>query len=126
MEMDLKIHIICGTTNLCKLIRKSFIKDSYIFSCTEVKDKQLSDLAKEIDYVPDCIIVDKDIDFYYRDEIIRLFFGSKIVLLPSLDDVEFKIYAKNVFQISEPFKLSELGEVLKEIYQTKQSEEPII
>jgi hypothetical protein len=124
--MDFKIHIICGATNLCKLIRKSLIKDPYIFSCTEVKDKQISDLKKEIDYVPDCIIVDKDIDFYFRDEIIKLFFGSKIILLPSLDDVELNANTKNVIQISEPFKLSELGKVLKEIYQTKQSEEPII
>lgn len=126
MEMDFNIHIFCGTTNLCKLIRKSFIKESYSFNCTEVKDKQFSDFTGEINYKPDCIIVDKDIDSQYRDEIVKKFSYSKIVLLPSLDEVELKSGANNVFQISEPFKLSELGEVLKEIYHSKQSEESII
>jgi hypothetical protein len=126
MEMEFKIHIFCGTTNLCKLIRKSFIKESYTFNCTEVKDKQISNITKEINYRPDCIIVDKDIDSKYRDEIVNKFSYSKIVLLPSLDEVELKSNADNVFQISEPFKLSELGEVLKDIYHSKQSEESII
>lgn len=126
MELDFKIHIFCGTTNLCKLIRKSFIKESYTFDCTEVKDRQLSDITKGINYRPDCIIVDKDIDSNFRDEIVNKFSYSKIVLLPSLDEIELKSNADNVFQISEPFKLSELGEVLKEIYHSKQSEESII
>lgn len=126
MEMDFKIHIFCGTTYLCNLIRKSLIKETYTFCCTEVKDKQFSDITEEINYRPDCIIVDKDIDLYFRDEIVKKFSYSKIVLLPSLDEVELKFNTKNVFQISEPFKLSELGDVLKEIYHSKQSEESII
>lgn len=121
--MDFKIHIICGTTNLCKLIRKSFSKEQYSFNCTDVKNKKLSELMGEINYNPDCIIVDKDIDKYLRDEIAKKFSSNKIILLPSLDEIDPKTYEKNIFQISEPFKLSELGDVLKEIYQTKQSEE---
>jgi hypothetical protein len=123
MGMELKIHIFCETSDLFKLIKKSFTKESYIFTCTEVKDKKLQDITKEISYRPDCIIVDNDIDSYFRDEIVKKFLHNKIVLLPSLDDVELNPSAKNVFQISEPFKLSELGEVLKEIYHSKQSEE---
>ncbi|MCX6163727.1 MAG: hypothetical protein NTU73_02510 [Ignavibacteriae bacterium] len=123
--MDFRIHIFCGTTNLCKLIRKSFAKESFTFNCTEVKDKQFSDISEEINYRPDCIIVDKDIDTYFRDKIVKKFPDSKIVLLPSLDEVELKSSTNNVFQISEPFKLSELGEVLKEIYHSRQSEESI-
>jgi|WetSurMetagenome_2_1015567.scaffolds.fasta_scaffold36968_1 hypothetical protein len=120
--MEFKIHIFCGTTNLCKLIRKSFNKEEYIFDCTEVKDKKLIEIMNEISYKPDCIIVDKDIDSYSKEEIVKNFTFSNIILLPSLDDAESKSYTNNVFQISEPFKLSELGKVLKEIYQSKQSE----
>jgi hypothetical protein len=125
MNMEFKIHIICGTTNICKLIRKSFEKEDFSFNCTEVKDKQLVEIMRDINYKPDCIIVDKDIDSYSKDEIVKRFSFCKIVLLPSLDEVESKSYANNVFQISAPFKLSELREVLNEIYHSKQSEESI-
>jgi hypothetical protein len=123
--MNFKIHIFCGTTNLCKLIRKSFEKDSYSFNCSEIKDKCCNGIFDEINYLPDCIIVDKDIDLDFKDKIIKKFSNAKVVLLPSLNESEQKVDSENVVQISEPFKLSELGEVLKEIYHSKQSEESI-
>ncbi|MFA5405674.1 MAG: hypothetical protein WC358_12145, partial [Ignavibacteria bacterium] len=74
-------------------------------------------------YLPDCIIVDKDIDVNFKDRIIKKFSNAKVVLLPSLNESEQNVKSENVIQISEPFKLSELGEVLKELYHSKQSEE---
>jgi hypothetical protein len=123
MNNNFKIHIICGITNICKLISKSFDREKYSINCTEVKDKQLYEILNDITYKPDCIIVDKDIDSNSREEIVKKFNFCKIVLLPSLDDTESKTYSNNVYQISEPFKLSELKDVLKVIYQSKQSEE---
>lgn len=119
MKTDFKIHVFCGTSNLCKLINKSFDREQYSFNCTEVKEKNLLDIMSGKDYKPDCIIVDKDIDTFSRDEIVKNFSSSKIILLPSLDINELKSYTKNVYQISEPFKLSELREVLEEIYLSK-------
>lgn len=121
--MELKIHIFCGTSNFYELIKKSLSKESYVFEYTEVKDNKFTDITKEINYNPSCIIVDKDIDAYFRDEIVKRFSNTKIILLPSFKEFDLKSDTKNVFQISEPFKLSELREVLKEIYLSKQGEE---
>lgn len=121
--MELKIHIFCGTYNFYELIKKSLSKESYVFECTEVKDNKFTDITKEINYNPGCIIVDKDIGAYFRDEIVNRFSNSKIILLPSFKEFDLKSDTKNVFQISEPFKLSELRELLKEIYLSKQGEE---
>ncbi|MBI5403925.1 MAG: hypothetical protein HY959_11035 [Ignavibacteriae bacterium] len=122
--MDFKIHIFCGTSYLCKLIRKTFVREPYTFNCTEVTDK-LNDKSGKLDYTPDCIIFDKDIAGDFKEEIINKHSDSSIILLPSLNEIEALANSKNVFQISEPFKLSELSEVLKEIYHNKQIEESI-
>lgn len=121
--MELKIHIFCGTYNFYELIKKTLSKESYVFEFTEVKNNKFTDITKEINYNPSCIIVDKDIDVYFRDEIVKRFSNSNIILLPSFEEYDLKSDTKNVFQISEPFKLSELREVLKEIYLSKQGEE---
>jgi hypothetical protein len=123
--MEFKVHIFCGTTNLCKLMSKLCTKDSFSFCCSEIKEKNSGNIFSDINYKPDCIIVDKDIDEKLKDEVINKFSLTKIILLPSLNEVEQKKYSKYVSQISEPFKLSELEEVLKEIYHSKQSEESI-
>ncbi len=123
MVMVLRIHIFCGATNLCKLIKKSFLNEYFIFNCTEVKEKQENGITESINYRPDCIIVDKDIESILRDKIVKRFSNSKIILLPALNEVEYISNSKNVYQISEPFKLSELKEILSKLYQLKQSEE---
>ena len=120
--MDFRIHIFCGTSNLCRLLSKSFGKEPYLFECTEVKDESEGKKTK-LEYEPDCIIFDKDIELDLKDEIINKYDKSKIILLPSLNVSEQMTNARNVFQISEPFKLSELSELLKEIYHSKQIEE---
>ncbi|MFA5404343.1 MAG: hypothetical protein WC358_05370, partial [Ignavibacteria bacterium] len=89
--MDFKIHIFCGTTNLCKLIRKSFLKESFSFNCSEIKDNCCNGIFEEINYLPDCIIVDKDIDVNFKDRIIKKFSNAKVVLLPSLNESEQKV-----------------------------------
>jgi len=123
--MEFRIHIFCGTSHLCKLIRKSFIREPYSFNCTEVKEV-LNDKSCKLNYIPDCIIFDKDIDGDFKEEIIDKHSESSIILLPSLNEIESVSVSKNVFQISEPFKLSELSKVLKEIYNNKQIEESTI
>ena len=120
--MNFKIHIFCETNCFYNLIKKTFTKDSYSFNYSEIKGKNSKSIIKEINYTPDCIIVDKDIEEYFKVEIIKKYSDTKIILLPALNEFEQKANPKNVIQISEPFKLSELGEVLKEIYITKQSE----
>jgi len=120
-KMNFNIHIFCRTSDLFNLIRKTFIKEPYSFTCSEIKEK-CDRFIVALNYNPDCIIVDKNIDEYFKDEIISKHTNTKIILLPSLD-FEQKSNSNNVFQISEPFKLSELGNVLKEIYHSKQSDE---
>lgn len=123
--MEFKIHIFCGTTNLCKLMSKLCIKDSFSYCCTETKDMNISNMFEKVNYSPDCIIIDKDISDELKDEVIKKYSKTEIILLPSLNEVEQKNYSKKVTQISEPFKFSELEEVLKEIYHSKQSEKSV-
>jgi hypothetical protein len=123
--MEFKVHIFCGTTNLCRLMSKLCTKDSFSFCYSEIKDINSGNIFDDINYKPDCIIIDKDIDEELKEKVIKKFSLTKIVLLPSLNEVEQKKYSGYVSQISEPFKLSELEEVLKEIYHSKQSEEAI-
>jgi hypothetical protein len=119
--MNFSIHIFCGTSFLFKLIRKTFVKESYSFGCSEIKEN-CDNFIVDLNYNPDCIIIDKDINEYFKDKIINKYLKTKIILLPSLD-FEQKSISNNVIQISEPFKLSELGEVIKEIYYSKQIEQ---
>ena len=123
--MEFKVHIFCGTTNLCKLMSKLCTKDAFSFCCSEIKEKNYRNLFNELNYKPDCIIIDKDINEELKEEVINKFSFTIIVLLPSLNEIEQKKYSKYVSQISEPFKLSELEKVLKEIYHSKQSEESV-
>ena len=67
---------------------------------------------------PDCIVLDKDINCNIKQKIKEKFEGIKIIYLPSLNDNEI-LNSENITYISEPFRLSELGEAFKEIYNEK-------
>ena len=69
----------------------------------------------------DCIILDKDIDSTAKQKIVEKFNKTDIICLPSLNESEILPYG-NVKHISEPFRLSELEEVLLELYNKKKIE----
>jgi hypothetical protein len=122
MEKDFNVHIFSLTPILCNLIMKSISHDKFIFNCTYIpentninRDKSLLD---NLNISPDCIILDKDLDKTIKEEIIKRFRESEFICLPSLNENGGAL-SKSVQQMSEPLKISELGDVLNEIYTKK-------
>jgi len=114
-----KIHIFCLKKEICTLIKKKLINDGCDVECTnlsEVDDMTVENFNKSVD----CIILDKDITDVTRDKIQAKFPDLPIICLPSLDtDVIIK---SGITYISEPLKLSELSDIIKEIRLKKEVE----
>jgi hypothetical protein len=108
------------TFSLCKLIIKSFPGSNFKFDCTDVKDLTNNELEK-LTISPHCIVLDKEINKAIQDKIKSMFPNIDIVYLPSLNESDSEI-PNGCKQISEPLKLSELGNVLEEIYNKKKDE----
>jgi hypothetical protein len=114
-----KIHIFCLKKELCRLIIKKLSSDGCIASCTNLSDSERI-FPDNFDYSIDCIILDKDISRSIRDEIQAKFPDLPIICLPSLDsDTGEK---SGITYISEPLKLSELSEKIREIRLKKEIE----
>ena len=114
-----KIHIFCLKKEICSLIKKKLGADGNEVECTNISDSEpdfLDNLEKSID----CIILDKDIDSALREKIKNRFAGIPIVCLPSLDDDTSD--SKDITYISEPLKISELSETIREIRLKKEVE----
>ena len=122
--MDFKINIITENIEISSLIKKTFAKENYVFYCTECKDSNCSEEINKLDIVPDCIIIDRDINIECITRVIKQHNNLNIILLPTLDESETKNNKKfeNVIEISEPFRLAELGDELNKIYLKKKSE----
>jgi len=120
MRKDFYVHIFCMASSLCNLIAKSFPGSNIKFGCTNVKDMSDDDLEK-LKLSPNCIVLDKEINKAIQDKIKSMFADLEIVYLPSLNESGSEI-PNGCKQISEPLKLSELGNVLEEIYNKKKGE----
>ena len=124
MEKDFKVHIFCLTSILCDLIMKTISHHRYVFSCTHISENSNlnpdKSVLENLNISPDCIILDKDINSIIKEEIIKKYNKSEFICLPSLNENENGI-SPGIQQISEPLKMSELGNVLNEIYLNKHS-----
>jgi len=121
MEKSFYVHIFCLTSLICKLINKSFQNTNFMFDCTNVDDLKNNDF-ESLDISPDCIVIDKGINKEIQHKIKLKFTNLDIVYLPSLHESDSEI-SNGCKQISEPLKLSELGNVLEEIYNKKKDEQ---
>lgn len=77
---------------------------------------------EKLNISPDCIVIDKGIHKEIQYKIKIKFTNLDIVYLPSLHESDSEI-SNGCKQISEPLKLSELGNVLEEIYNKKKDEQ---
>ena len=107
--MEFKVHIFCGTTNLCRLLSKLCTKDAFSFCCTDIKEKNISNIFNRINYAPDCIIIDKDIDEDLKDEIIIKYYIKK----QQLDEAK-KYYKEAINLYPHDYMINKLkGEIYK-------------
>lgn len=114
-----EIHIFCQKSEICALIKKKLSADGYTVECTNVADAG-KDCIESFDKPIDCIILDKEINKDFREQVKDKFPGLPIICLPSLDS---DVVAKSGFTyISEPLKLSELSDTINEIRLKKEVE----
>ena len=122
MVKNFNVHIFCLTSILCDLIMKTISHHNYTFSCTFIPESSNINpdvnILDKLNVAPDCIILDKDINIKIKKEIIKKFQNSEFIYLPSLNENDLS-GLPGVQQISEPLKMSELGDVLNEIYTKK-------
>ena len=117
MKKKFYVHIFCITSLICKLINKSFQDSNFKFVCSNMDNLKSNEFEK-LNISPDCIVIDKGINKEIQYKIKIKFKNTEIVYLPSLHESDSEI-SNGCKQISEPLKLSELGNVLEEIYNKK-------
>jgi len=111
-----KIHLFCITPDICTMINKYFAHTSYIFKNTHLRNPE-NDILEELGYIPDCIIIDSEINSELRKKISLTYKDSKIIYLPSLSGIESDTTEnKDIIKVSEPLKLHELEEVINKIF----------
>jgi len=113
------IHIFCQKKEICSLLKKKLSADGYDVDCTNLADPD-RDFLDNFNKSIDCIILDKDIDKELREKIRNKFSDIPMICLPALDDDMYAL--KDVTYISEPLKLSELSDIIKEIRLKKEFE----
>lgn len=118
--------MFCITSEICKLISKVLDKYNFeyqSFNISEISDNSQDEIINMVNDNPDVIILDKEVDDSFKEKVLSKFNESSIICLPSLDsDGELKI-SKNVFHISEPFKLSELENIIINITKNKKNKD---
>jgi hypothetical protein len=118
MANELNIHIFCVTPEICLMISKYLSHTKHLIQSTHLKNPE-ADIFLEINYTPDCIILDSQICTELKIKIKEKYPASKIIYLPSLDDKDnFKTEGDELL-ISEPLKLSELEEIINKCYDKK-------
>ena len=106
------IHIFCLKKELCTLLKKKLINDGYEVSCTNLLEAG-GGFLENFNLAIDCVIIDKDINNEDREKIQAKFPDLPTICLPSLD-TDFTIKS-GITYISEPLKLSELSDIVREI-----------
>jgi hypothetical protein len=111
--MKFKVHIFCLKPEICQLIKKTLALSSYDVNCTPAS--QICDsFFNNFTSIPDCIILDKDMNFELINIIKQHFSNTPFIYLPSLEnDLQEE---NNVKTISEPLRPSELSKALDEIF----------
>ena len=120
MKKDFYIHVFCLTPLICELINKSFHNSNFIFDCTNLEEIENNEL-EILDISPNCIVIDKGIKKEIQDKIKLKYKNLEIVFLPSLYEANSES-TEGSKHISEPLKLSELNNVLEEVYKKKRNE----
>ena len=114
MKKEFFILIYCTNSEICRLIIK-YLKKSKLPINVNIKCGCLRpgifDLT--IDGKPDCIILGNDVSDEMQERIVSIYSDTKIIFLPSIDNDDV---SKETFLISDPLRLSELREVILNLY----------
>ena len=124
MKNKFVIHIFCLTPEICSMISKFFsYNENYNFNSTSLNNPEC-DTLEDLGYQPDCIIIDSEINKSLKHKIYNAYRNSTIIHLPSLTGYENEVTEdKDIVRVSEPLKLRELEEIIKNTYSTKYIDE---
>lgn len=114
--MEIRVKIYCITGEICSLIKKVLNKHNIISKCENYAELSVSKTDDEI--VTDCknsadiVVLDQELDKDFKLKMVQSLNQTTFICLPSLKNNDIPEVPANVYQISEPFKLSEFEEVL--------------
>ena len=121
--VEKRVKIYCITDEICCLINKVLIKHNIVSKCENYKElsvtKSIDDIVSECRNSADVVVLDQELDKEFKQRIVTALKDLTFICLPSLNDNDIPDVPKNVYQISEPFKLSEFEEVLMKILNKK-------
>lgn len=122
MSNNKSILSFCLTSEMCKLISKVIKKFDFVYQGILVSEtltgKVEDEILNKISFIPDIVILDKDVEKDLKEKIVKKFSGSSIICLPSLSENN-EVSTDKVKQISEPFKLREFEEVILKLSNNK-------
>lgn len=81
--------------------------------------KSIDDIISECKNSADIVVLDQELDKEFKKRLVLSLKQLTFICLPSLKDNDLSDVPENVYQISEPFKLSEFEELLLNIINKK-------
>lgn len=121
--MEKRVKIYCITDEICCLIKKVLNKHNIISKCENYKElsvtKSIDEIVFECRNSADVVVLDQELDREFKQRMVTALNHLTFICLPSLKDNDLPDVPENVYQISEPFKLSEFEEVLLRILNEK-------
>lgn len=121
--MEKRVKIYCITDEICCLIKKVLNKHNIISKCENYKElsvtKSIDEIVSECRNSADVVVLDQELDREFKKRMVTALNHLTFICLPSLKDNDLPDVPENVYQISEPFKLSEFEEVLLRILSEK-------
>lgn len=108
-----RVHILSDEKEICSLIVKT-LDESFIITCTH-GEKMIKDPFGSAGEKLDCIIIDKGLSECFKTQVLEKYGPVHVICLPSFEGEYECDEFKNVKYMSEPFKLSELRELLEEV-----------
>ena len=121
--MKTRVKIYCITDEICCLIKKVLSKHDIISKCENYMElsvtKSIDDIISECKNSADIVVLDQELDKEFKKRLVLSLKQLTFICLPSLKDNDLSDVPENVYQISEPFKLSEFEELLLNIINKK-------
>ncbi|MFA5011677.1 MAG: hypothetical protein WC644_06945 [Ignavibacteria bacterium] len=121
--VEKRVKIYCITDEICCLIKKVLNKHNIISKCENYKElsvtKSIDEIVFECRNSADVVVLDQELDREFKQRMVTALNHLTFICLPSLKDNDLPDVPENVYQISEPFKLSEFEEVLLRILNEK-------
>jgi hypothetical protein len=120
-----RVKIYCKTDEICSLIKKVLNKHNIDTKCENYAEllsgKQINEIISECKNSADIVVLDQELDKDFKLKMVQNLNQTTFICLPSLKNNDLPEVPANVYQISEPFKLSEFEEVLMNLIKNNKS-----